>query len=64
VDVLSTLDIVNSTLRQCVAYGNGGALSVQDSQLSIINSTIEDCGLWRFTLVRPAARCAQAARMG
>lgn len=63
-DALSTLDIVNSTLRQCVAFGNGGALAVQDSQLSITNSTIEDCGLWGYTSVRfrgrRTSRCASA----
>ena len=61
-DVLSTLDIVNSTLRECVAFGNGGALAVQDSQLTITNSTIENGGKWGYTLVRfAAARRAKAA---
>ncbi len=61
-DVLSTLDIVNSTLRHCVAYGTGGAISVQDSRLRITNSTIEDSGQWGYTTVRPAARFAAQAR--
>jgi hypothetical protein len=37
VDVLSTLDIVNSTLRHCVAYGTGGAISVQDRCVPVMD---------------------------
>ena len=57
-DVLSTVDIVNSTLRQCVGFGIGGAIAVQDSQLRMTNSTIEDSGQWGYTTVRPATRFA------